>query len=1087
MRNIHYRDLLLIVHLLIFNCAYSQKSNWKNITSPYQANAFAESDQSYWIACIGGLVEVNKTSLKQKIYLPDNSGLKGCRINDVLVKDDNEVYVATQDRGIFIFDGNNWSSVQNLENTNKDQPTKALMFDHDKNVWFIATKNNTNNIFQIKHGNPQNAIGKYRIPGLVCMTIDVNNQLWAADYTHIYKLGENGIIDSISLSRFIVNEFEKVQQLFVDSDNNLYIHTAFIDVNNKQVDRLNLYSNDQFIEYWNSSKLELGFKFSGIYFQNDSFFILSNSRTLSQVDVLNNELKSKISREQIAIPGNQYLQLIIGADRNHKLCFQTFDTVHWKSEVFIDGFKTNESLVQSELPFSYFNADDIVLSSDNSIWIAIGGACYQYSNNVWTLRDNHFFNIPVTYGCKEIKTDASHKQMYFVFEEYPNGKTIIKIIGNEYVQSLTFPDLISDLSIGKDDQFLLISDRYLYIYNKDKLTTFHDFNGNIWEVVSNAIIDNENGIWITSYNIDNSNIRFYFYDKGILINRKYPNFFNFDELNFLYADLSGNLIGSSFGKIWKYSIQNNSYQSFVVPNIEYGISNVIEDANGFYWLSTENGFYRWDGGNEFVNWNMDDYPLLGQQVNKMIFDNYDNLWISQVYGITIFNENGLSNESNSTQYEIKGMAFFDVNRNGKRDEPNEPLLPNRTLNLLESNKKLFTQYGSFQYYIKNLNQTLSIDLVPTEVLTTKPAQYSITKDNYKSISFDFGIWSDYPNKKVSLDVYSNRARCLSDKQFTIQIYNNNPTKSSQLLEFRPDSRYSNLLTSSNYDRKTNQSIYWDNIEIEPFGYFAVKIFATTPSPHGNMDMLCSEVYLTDRNIFENQCYLNIKDTLFCSFDPNDKIQDFFGETRSSESLKSNTIKYTIRFQNTGNDTAYNIYILDTLDSNLDVSTLEFVNSSNHCNVELIDNKILKFFFPRIFLPFQKQSELGSQGYVSYKIRPKTNILHNTIIQNTAHIYFDLNDPIQTNMTSFISVDYFPKVASPKTYNSIIVKPNPSSHFINIEFEENAIFKIFNILGQSVLETQNTNINIENFEKGIYLIHSINSAGQKVTTHFEKLD
>jgi len=48
-------------------------------------------------------------------------------------------------------------------------------------------------------------------------------------------------------------------------------------------------------------------------------------------------------------------------------------------------------------------------------------------------------------------------------------------------------------------------------------------------------------------------------------------------------------------------------------------------------------------------------------------------------------------------------------------------------------------------------------------------------------------------------------------------------------------------------------------------------------------------------------------------------------------------------------------------------------------------------------------------------------------------------------------------------------------------------RFFNILGQSVLETQNTNINIENFERGIYLIHSINSAGQKVTTHFEKLD
>jgi uncharacterized repeat protein (TIGR01451 family) len=71
---------------------------------------------------------------------------------------------------------------------------------------------------------------------------------------------------------------------------------------------------------------------------------------------------------------------------------------------------------------------------------------------------------------------------------------------------------------------------------------------------------------------------------------------------------------------------------------------------------------------------------------------------------------------------------------------------------------------------------------------------------------------------------------------------------------------------------------------------------------------------------DNQAILN--DIIIGAYDPNDKISTT-GEDMSTYQIQNGDyITYVIRFQNVGNDTAFRVVVLDTLDANLDWSTLQ---------------------------------------------------------------------------------------------------------------------------------------------------------------------
>ncbi len=124
-------------------------------------------------------------------------------------------------------------------------------------------------------------------------------------------------------------------------------------------------------------------------------------------------------------------------------------------------------------------------------------------------------------------------------------------------------------------------------------------------------------------------------------------------------------------------------------------------------------------------------------------------------------------------------------------------------------------------------------------------------------------------------------------------------------------------------------------------------------------------------------------------------------------LFDETLRYTIRFQNTGNDTAFNITIRDQLPPELDLATFEPGVASHAYEATLHEDGLAEFHFRNILLPDSTTNEPGSHGFVSFRIRTNSGLAENTVVGNSAGIYFDFNAPVLTDTIESVMVSAFP--------------------------------------------------------------------------------
>ncbi|MGB1033229.1 MAG: DUF7619 domain-containing protein, partial [Flavobacteriales bacterium] len=194
----------------------------------------------------------------------------------------------------------------------------------------------------------------------------------------------------------------------------------------------------------------------------------------------------------------------------------------------------------------------------------------------------------------------------------------------------------------------------------------------------------------------------------------------------------------------------------------------------------------------------------------------------------------------------------------------------------------------------------------------------------------------------------------------------------------------------------------------------------------------------------------------CAYDPNDKQAFPLGYTDDHLLLQETEQEFLVRFQNTGNAPAQDIRIQDTLDDNFDLSSFRLMANS-HSVMTTIDpqTRVIDFFFEDIQLPDSVNNEPESHGLISYKITPLPNRLLGTVLENTAYIYFDNNEPIITNTTwttihecggeSVFSID--PLIGCDDVRFDLIHEYNLIEQFsweMNGELESNEEFALYSI-------------------------------------------
>lgn len=133
-----------------------------------------------------------------------------------------------------------------------------------------------------------------------------------------------------------------------------------------------------------------------------------------------------------------------------------------------------------------------------------------------------------------------------------------------------------------------------------------------------------------------------------------------------------------------------------------------------------------------------------------------------------------------------------------------------------------------------------------------------------------------------------------------------------------------------------------------------------------------------------------------SYDPNDK-QAFpagFGDEHLIE--PQDDIEYLIRFQNTGTDTAFKVVVVDVLPKELDLATVRPGAASHPYTYGVTPEGWLTFTFDNIELPDSTANEAASHGFVRFRVSQQAGNGWGNVIANTALIYFDINEAVQTN-------------------------------------------------------------------------------------------
>lgn len=176
-----------------------------------------------------------------------------------------------------------------------------------------------------------------------------------------------------------------------------------------------------------------------------------------------------------------------------------------------------------------------------------------------------------------------------------------------------------------------------------------------------------------------------------------------------------------------------------------------------------------------------------------------------------------------------------------------------------------------------------------------------------------------------------------------------------------------------------------------------------------------------------------------AYDPNIKSAQPVGYTDAHYISATDYFDYKVQFQNTGNDSAVNIVVLDTLSPHLDWSSIQLLSSSHPLIWKLNAGGILDVSFENIMLPDSMTNPVTSIGFFKFRIAQKANNPIGTIINNSASIYFDFSAPIMTN-TTYHEIGSFPHDSGTNTaVNSTLsraiqvnVFPNPARDYINFE-------------------------------------------------------
>jgi len=439
---------------------------------------------------------------------------------------------------------------------------------------------------------------------------------------------------------------------------------------------------------------------------------------------------------------------------------------------------------------------------------------------------------------------------------------------------------------------------------------------------------------------------------------------------------------------------------------------------------------------------------------------------------------------------ISGRLFYDSDQD-KINDPTEPGIYNGKVKLMPDNTFAFSDLsGNFSIASLGGVQTLTYENnLVNLVLFTDSTSYTFNATGNVTGN-DFGFLTIYPDYDLSVSLPYTARRCSSEQFTTFKLTNISNIAYDAVAWLHHSSNMAFVSSAFPPTSISNDTLYWNLTNLQPYAFVNFSPKFLLPGAGDTIHLTSGGYSLDAGGAIQLTDQVSQSYVITCAWDPNDKGVTPPGVFAQNFTLMSDTLEYLIRFQNTGNDTAFNVVVLDTLDSDLDYNTFEILGSSHSVQTELQSNGAVRFAFNNILLPDSNINEPESHGYVRYRILADAGLSDSTEVTNTAHIFFDFNPDVITNTTLNTLVFVIPVGVGELISDDekVVFYPNPLSHSATLLFENPSAEKysltLTAITGNKIAADRFTNGNnfvIEKgkMPKGIYFYNLTNTVTNKM--------
>jgi hypothetical protein len=349
---------------------------------------------------------------------------------------------------------------------------------------------------------------------------------------------------------------------------------------------------------------------------------------------------------------------------------------------------------------------------------------------------------------------------------------------------------------------------------------------------------------------------------------------------------------------------------------------------------------------------------------------------------------------------IAGNAYIDANENGDLDA-GEDLVNDRMIMLQPNGTSAWTGADGYSFIVSDTGTYVIVhEPLPYWELTEGAAGHTITITETDTVftGLDFGLTPLMDTTVVIGSIVQGPLQCDQITEQYITVQNLGTTEPDLLVTITFDP----LLTFQNAQPAPDSTsvgvLYYSIDEFDHFQEQMITLQFIAPDFNSMGDSLSSQLQVFDitGGTLVNEYSTNTVVT--CSYDPNDKLVNPVGEgIHGGIDEDVEWLDYTIRFQNTGNDTATTVMIADQLDPHLDHTSIQILGQSHPLMYTTMSaGGLIEFRFEGIMLPDSATDPLGSQGFIQFRIDLLPDLPVGTAITNNAGIFFDQNPAVITN-------------------------------------------------------------------------------------------